>query len=58
MRKRPVHWGPDVSSATDFLDWYERRLDQMNDGHDSRALELDSPRLRAHPNRHCLAPKT
>ncbi|WP_217574319.1 SMI1/KNR4 family protein [Streptomyces sp. GbtcB7] len=52
------HWGPDVSSATDFLDWYERWLNQMNDGRDNRALELTSPQLRAHPNRHRLAPKT
>ena len=51
------HWGPNVSSATDFLDWYERWLDQMNAGRDNRALELTSPRLRAHPNRHRLAPE-
>lgn len=51
------YWGPNVSSATDFLDWYERWLDQMNDGRDNRALELTSPRLRSHPNRHRLARK-
>ncbi|MFE3826655.1 SMI1/KNR4 family protein [Streptomyces sp. NPDC059092] len=37
------HWGPDVSSATDFLDWYERWLNQRNAGRDNRALELPSP---------------
>ncbi|MFD4727708.1 SMI1/KNR4 family protein [Streptomyces seoulensis] len=42
------HWGPDVSSATDFLDWYERWLNHMSAGRDDRALELTSPRLRAH----------
>ncbi|MFD8000048.1 hypothetical protein [Streptomyces mirabilis] len=47
-----------MSSATDFLDWYERRLNQMNDGRDIRALGLTAPRLHAHPNRHRLAPKT
>ncbi|MFC9153713.1 SMI1/KNR4 family protein [Streptomyces bauhiniae] len=40
-------WGPDVSSATDFLDWYERWLDHMSAGRDDRSLELTSPRLRA-----------
>ncbi|GHB08669.1 SMI1/KNR4 family protein [Streptomyces termitum] len=40
-------WGPDVSSATDFLAWYERWLDHMLDGRDNRALELTSPALRA-----------
>ncbi|MFG2366803.1 hypothetical protein ACGFY3_35065 [Streptomyces mirabilis] len=47
-----------MSSATDFLDCYERWLNQMNDGRDHRALELTSPRLRVHPNRQRLAPKT
>ncbi|MEU2132358.1 SMI1/KNR4 family protein [Streptomyces sp. NPDC018352] len=51
------YWGPNVSSATDFLDWYERWLNHMSAGHDNRALELTSPRLRAHPNRHRMAPK-
>ncbi|MFE2318151.1 SMI1/KNR4 family protein [Streptomyces sp. NPDC059441] len=51
------YWGPNVSSATDFLDWYERWLNHMSDGRDNRALELTSPRLRAHPNRHRMAPK-
>ncbi|MFB7918151.1 SMI1/KNR4 family protein [Streptomyces sp. NPDC056061] len=51
------YWGPNVSSATDFLDWYERWLDQMSAGRDNRALELTSPQLRAHPNRHRMAPK-
>ncbi|MGR3873001.1 SMI1/KNR4 family protein [Streptomyces graminifolii] len=37
------HWGPDVSSATDFLDWYERWLNHMSTGRDNRALELTSP---------------
>ncbi|MFF7250737.1 hypothetical protein ACFZBU_43555 [Embleya sp. NPDC008237] len=40
-------WGPDVSSATDFLAWYERWLDHMLDGRDSRDLGLTSPALRA-----------
>lgn len=44
-------WGPDVSSATDFLDWYERWLDHMGAGCDNRALELTSPRLRARSDR-------
>ncbi|MEU9361595.1 SMI1/KNR4 family protein [Streptomyces sp. NPDC048301] len=50
-------WGPNVSSATDFLDWYERWLNHMSAGRDNRALELTSPQLRAHPNRHRMAPK-
>ncbi|WP_060887574.1 SMI1/KNR4 family protein [Streptomyces caniscabiei] len=49
------YWGPNVSSATDFLDWYERWLDHMTAGCDNRALELTSPRLRAHPNRFRMA---
>ncbi|MER6022365.1 SMI1/KNR4 family protein, partial [Streptomyces anulatus] len=49
-------WGPNVSSATDFLDWYERRLNHMSAGRDNRALELTSPQLRAHPSRHRPAP--
>jgi hypothetical protein len=40
-------WGPHVSSATDFLAWYERWLDHMLDGRDNRDLELTSPALRA-----------
>ncbi|MGW3339090.1 SMI1/KNR4 family protein [Streptomyces sp. NPDC001009] len=51
------HWGPNVTSATDFLDWYERWLDHMSTGRDNRALELTSPRLHAHPNRHRMAPR-
>ncbi len=51
------YWGPNVSSATDFLDWYERWLNHMSAGCDNRALELTSPRLHAHPNRHRKAPK-
>lgn len=50
------YWGPNVSSATDFLGWYERWLDHMGAGRDNRALELTSPRLLAHPNRHRMAP--
>ncbi|MFE7647863.1 hypothetical protein [Streptomyces phaeoluteigriseus] len=50
-------WGPNVSSAPDFLAWYERWLDHMAAGQDNRALELTSPRLRAHRNRHLLAPE-
>ncbi|MGW6820538.1 hypothetical protein [Streptomyces sp. NPDC055005] len=34
---------PDVSSARDFLFWYERRLDHMRDGKDNKALGLPSP---------------
>ncbi|MFE9122309.1 SMI1/KNR4 family protein [Streptomyces sp. NPDC007172] len=52
------YWGPNVSSATDFLDWYERWLDDMSAGRDNRALELTSPRLRASPDRHRTAPKS
>ncbi|AOT61334.1 MULTISPECIES: SMI1/KNR4 family protein [Streptomyces] len=51
-------WGPDVSSATDFLGWYERWLDHMGAGRDNRALELTSPRLRSHPQRYRRAPRT
>jgi len=50
------HWGPNVSSAPDFLAWYERWLDHMNAGKDNRALELTSPPLRSHPQRHRLVP--
>ncbi|WP_031178075.1 hypothetical protein [Streptomyces sp. NRRL B-3253] len=42
-------WGPDVSSAADFLAWYERWLDHLLDGRDNRALELTSPGLRRRP---------
>ncbi|MEU4119908.1 SMI1/KNR4 family protein [Kitasatospora sp. NPDC028055] len=51
------YWGPNVSSATDFLAWYERWLNQMSAGLDNRALELNSPRLHGHPNRHRMAPR-
>ncbi|MEU0690581.1 SMI1/KNR4 family protein [Streptomyces uncialis] len=51
------YWGPNVSSAADFLDWYGRWLTHMGAGRDNRALELTSPRLRAHPNRHRMAPE-
>jgi hypothetical protein len=54
---RDGYWGPNVSSAGDFLAWYERWLDHMAAGLDNRALELTSPHLRGHPNRHRLAPK-
>jgi hypothetical protein len=40
-------WGPNVSSATDFLAWYERWLDQMAAGQDNRALGLTSPGVHA-----------
>ncbi|WP_053111961.1 hypothetical protein [Kitasatospora sp. MY 5-36] len=40
-------WGPNVSSATDFLAWHERWLDHMLAGRDNRNLELTSPALRA-----------
>ncbi|MCX5181171.1 SMI1/KNR4 family protein [Streptomyces sp. NBC_00268] len=48
-------WGPNVSSAPDFLAWYERWLNHMAAGQDNRALELTSPQLRAHPIRQRLA---
>ncbi|MGW3991117.1 SMI1/KNR4 family protein [Streptomyces sp. NPDC004830] len=48
-------WGPNVSSAPDFLAWYERWLDHMAAGQDNRDLELTSPRLRAQPLRQRLA---
>jgi hypothetical protein len=48
-------WGPNVSSAPDFLAWYERWLDHMAAGQDNRALGLTSPQLRAHPIRQRLA---
>ncbi|WP_346009770.1 hypothetical protein [Streptomyces sp. SID1328] len=48
-------WGPNVSSATDFLNWYERWLGA---GRDDRALELTSPQQSfAAPDRHRMAPK-
>lgn len=50
-------WGPNVSSAMDFLAWYERWLDHMTAGLDDRALSLTSPRLQAHPERYRLAPR-
>ncbi|MFB7244347.1 SMI1/KNR4 family protein [Streptomyces populi] len=34
---------PNVSSAQDFLSWYERWLDHMRDGKDNDALGLTSP---------------
>ncbi|MEV5491163.1 hypothetical protein AB0L47_24745 [Streptomyces bobili] len=43
-----------ATSATDFLDWYERWLNHVSTGRDNQALELTSPRLRAHPNRHLM----
>ncbi|KOG54681.1 hypothetical protein ADK75_13335 [Streptomyces virginiae] len=50
-------WGPHVSSAIDLFDWYELWLNHMGAGRDTRALELTSPRLRAHPDRHRMVPK-
>ncbi|WP_448316803.1 SMI1/KNR4 family protein [Streptomyces sp. CO7] len=50
-------WGPNVSSATDFLDWYERWLNHMAAGRDNRALHLTSPRLRALPHSRGVARK-
>ncbi|MFD7326274.1 SMI1/KNR4 family protein [Streptomyces sp. NPDC059875] len=47
-------WRPNVSSAPDFLAWYERWLDHMAAGLDNRALELTSPQLRMHPTRQRL----
>ncbi|MFB6822872.1 SMI1/KNR4 family protein [Streptomyces virginiae] len=50
-------WGPNVSSAPDFLAWYERWLDHMAAGRDNRVLSLTSPRLHAHPQAYRMAPK-
>ncbi|MFF7211701.1 SMI1/KNR4 family protein [Streptomyces sp. NPDC008238] len=36
-------WPPNVSSAPDFLSWYERSLNHMRDGKDNAALGLASP---------------
>lgn len=36
-------WPPNVSSAQDFLSWYERWLDHMRDGKDNDALGPTSP---------------
>ncbi|MFJ6575628.1 SMI1/KNR4 family protein [Streptomyces sp. NPDC091368] len=36
-------WQPNVSSARDFLSWYERWLDHLRDGKDNAALGLTSP---------------
>ncbi|GAA1953336.1 SMI1/KNR4 family protein [Kitasatospora viridis] len=44
-------WGPTVSSARDFLAWYERWLDHLAAGRDDRDLGLTSPGLRAQPIR-------
>ncbi|QMU73458.1 SMI1/KNR4 family protein [Streptacidiphilus sp. P02-A3a] len=44
-------WGPNVSSASDFLAWYERWLDHMASGRDNRALELTSPAARHQTSR-------
>ncbi|WP_063795129.1 SMI1/KNR4 family protein [Kitasatospora sp. MBT66] len=44
-------WGPNVSSAMDFLAWYERWLDHMLAGRDNRSLHLTSPALRASDDR-------
>lgn len=49
--------GPNVSSATDFLAWYERWLDHMLDGRDNRDLELTSPALRTPLDRAKEAPQ-
>ncbi|MFE0700838.1 SMI1/KNR4 family protein [Streptomyces sp. NPDC058872] len=42
-------WPPNVSSARDFLSWYERWLNHMRDGRDNAALGLVSPALWARP---------
>ncbi|MFJ9080369.1 hypothetical protein ACIRO3_34815 [Streptomyces sp. NPDC102278] len=34
---------PNVSSAHDFLSWYERRINHLGDGKDNKALGLTSP---------------
>ncbi|NUS54571.1 MAG: SMI1/KNR4 family protein [Streptomycetaceae bacterium] len=36
-------WGPNVSSAPDFLAWYERWLDHMTAGRHNEALSLTAP---------------
>ncbi|MFD8636135.1 SMI1/KNR4 family protein [Streptomyces sp. NPDC059533] len=36
-------WSANVSSARDFLSWYERWLNHMGDGKDNAALGLTSP---------------
>ncbi|MFF4105676.1 SMI1/KNR4 family protein [Streptomyces sp. NPDC001903] len=38
-------WPPNVSSAQDFLSWYERWLNHMRDGKDNAALGLSSPAI-------------
>ncbi|MFV2119173.1 hypothetical protein ACE14D_12295, partial [Streptomyces sp. Act-28] len=56
-RPVPAPHRPGSAGVADFLARYERRLDHMSAGRDDRALELTSPRLRAHPNRHRMAPR-
>ncbi len=36
-------WGPDVSSASDFLAWYEQWLDRMAQGRGDNAFQLTAP---------------
>ncbi|WP_433397256.1 hypothetical protein [Streptomyces sp. CA-146814] len=43
------HRGPDLSPATDFLDWYESWLDGMSAGRTDRTLELTAPGSAAVP---------
>ena len=38
-------WPSNVSSAQDFLSWYERWLNHMRDGKDNAALGLSSPAI-------------
>lgn len=49
--------GPHVSSAPDFLAWYERWLDPMSAGRDNRALWLTSPALHARLHRRRREPE-
>lgn len=55
--------GKDEPVAADFycgemeMRRHERWLNHMSAGRGNRALELTSPRLRAHPDRHRMAPK-
>ncbi|MFD9981491.1 SMI1/KNR4 family protein [Streptomyces massasporeus] len=42
-------WPPNVSSAQDFLSWYERWLNHMREGKDNVALGLSSPAILASP---------
>ncbi|MFJ7334385.1 SMI1/KNR4 family protein [Streptomyces sp. NPDC101116] len=51
-------WSPNVSSARDFLSWYERWLNHMRDGKDNAALGLSSPAIVASPSESRSRPPT